>query len=156
MSLPITDNLPRDARPARPLPRPSHPPSFPDRPPQATGVPVRPGSLVPFLGPGRLREQVDLPCRRPASARRATGVVGALPVGPSVRLTWRRSSLSPAPPVGYAGGMDLHNYPTRFLIAAAIASLLLLGLCGTVAVFLNGEQSRTADELAEDIRSRKA
>jgi two-component system sensor histidine kinase HydH len=50
--------------------------------------------------------------------------------------------------------MNLHDYPTRFLIAATTASLLLLGLCGALAAALNAEQSRTAGDLSEDLRSR--
>src|SRR5262245_51801767 len=51
--------------------------------------------------------------------------------------------------------MRLHNYPTRFLVAAALSSLLL-GLCGTVAIGLSREASRTAEVLGEDIDSRRA
>lgn len=52
--------------------------------------------------------------------------------------------------------MALRDYPNRFLFASILSSLLVLGLCGTVAVFLAAEQSRTADILAENIGSRRA
>src|SRR5688500_5977205 len=51
--------------------------------------------------------------------------------------------------------MTLRKYPTRMLLVAVVASLLLLGLCGTVAVYLIQEQSRTAEVLGEDIGSRR-
>src|SRR5690242_16150492 len=52
--------------------------------------------------------------------------------------------------------MALHDYPARILWASVLASLLVLGLCGTVAVLLTSEQSRTADVLEENIGSRRA
>lgn len=52
--------------------------------------------------------------------------------------------------------MPLRNYPNRVLFAAALASLLALGICGVVAVYLHAEQARTADVLSEDIGSRGA
>src|SRR5262245_48913623 len=51
--------------------------------------------------------------------------------------------------------MSLRRYPTRLLLAALLASLLLLGLCGVVACYLHWEQGRTADTLTEDIGSRR-
>src|SRR5947208_2447277 len=53
-------------------------------------------------------------------------------------------------------GMALRTYPERFLIGSALFSLLILGLCGTVAWWLHQEQSRTADILGENITSRHA
>ncbi len=52
--------------------------------------------------------------------------------------------------------MALQTYPTRLLLASALASLLVFGLCGAAAVYLNSEQSRTADVLQENIGSRRA
>lgn len=52
--------------------------------------------------------------------------------------------------------MALRDYPNRLLLAAILSSLLVLGLCGTVAVFVTWEQSRTADVLRENIGSRRA
>src|SRR5262245_27487667 len=52
--------------------------------------------------------------------------------------------------------MTLRKYPTRLLVAATLSSLLLLGSCGTVAVYLSREAARTADVLGEDIDSRRA
>src|SRR5258706_10843375 len=52
--------------------------------------------------------------------------------------------------------MSLRQYPTRLLAAATLSSLLLLGVCGTLAVYLEREQARTADVLGEDLGSRKA
>lgn len=52
--------------------------------------------------------------------------------------------------------MALQHYPNRLMLAAILSSLLVLGLCGTVAVLLPREQSRTADVLEENIGSRQA
>src|SRR5262245_4970264 len=52
--------------------------------------------------------------------------------------------------------MSLRHYPSRLFFFAALSSLLLLGLCGTVAVYLAREQARTADVLGENIGSRRA
>ena len=52
--------------------------------------------------------------------------------------------------------MPIRNYPQRVLIIAIVSCLLLAGLCGTVAITLAGELSRTATILGEDIDSRGA
>src|SRR5262245_36275627 len=52
--------------------------------------------------------------------------------------------------------MSLRHYPARLLILPTLSSLLLLGLCGTLAVYLAREQTRTAAALGEDIGSRGA
>src|SRR5262249_31460974 len=52
--------------------------------------------------------------------------------------------------------MALRDYPNRVLLAAILSSLLVLGLCGTMAVLLAWEQSRTADVLEENIGRRQA
>ncbi|MFO0878595.1 MAG: ATP-binding protein [Gemmataceae bacterium] len=51
--------------------------------------------------------------------------------------------------------MSLRRYPNRLFLAAALFSLLILGLSGTVAVSLIREQARTAEELSEDVRSKR-
>jgi len=55
----------------------------------------------------------------------------------------------------YNNNMALRKYPTRLLLVAVLSSLLILALCGTVAVYLLQEQSRTAAVLGEDIDSRR-
>src|SRR5262245_24365624 len=52
--------------------------------------------------------------------------------------------------------MSLRHYPHRLLVAATLSRLLVLGLCGTLAVYLSGEQARTAEVLGENIGSRRA
>ena len=52
--------------------------------------------------------------------------------------------------------MSLRTYPRRFLAITASASGLVLALCGTVAVYLDREQARTAGVLSENIGSRRA
>src|SRR5262245_25806343 len=52
--------------------------------------------------------------------------------------------------------MSLRTYPGRFLAGTASASALVLVLCGSVAVYLDGEQARTASVLSENIGSRMA
>ena len=52
--------------------------------------------------------------------------------------------------------MALRDYPNRLLSAAVLSSFLLAVVCGTVAALLAREQSRTADVLEENIRSRTA
>lgn len=52
--------------------------------------------------------------------------------------------------------MALHTYPARVLSVSALFSLLVLGLCGTVAYWLYREQSRAAEVLGENIGSRGA
>ncbi len=52
--------------------------------------------------------------------------------------------------------MSLRHYPARLLLLSSLSSLLLLGLCGTLAVYLAREQTRTAAVLGEDIGSRGA
>lgn len=52
--------------------------------------------------------------------------------------------------------MALRDYPKRFLLASILSSLLVLVLCGSVAVFLAWEQSRTASILEENLGSRRA
>src|SRR5262249_49836323 len=47
--------------------------------------------------------------------------------------------------------MSLRTYPGRFLAGSASASVLVLLLCGTVAVYLDREQDRTANVLSENI-----
>jgi two-component system sensor histidine kinase HydH len=51
--------------------------------------------------------------------------------------------------------MGLRTYPARLLSYAVLLSLLGLGLCGAVAVYLYRDQSRTAAALGEDIGSRR-
>jgi len=52
--------------------------------------------------------------------------------------------------------MSLRTYPGRLLAGTASASALVLLLCGTVAVYLESEQDRTAGVLSENIGSRLA
>src|SRR5262245_15022641 len=52
--------------------------------------------------------------------------------------------------------MSLRHYPARLLLLSSLSSLLLLGLCVTLAVYLAREQRRTAAVLGEDIGSRGA
>ena len=52
--------------------------------------------------------------------------------------------------------MPIRSYPRRVLTVTVGACGLLLTLCGTVAIYLAAEQSRTADVLREDIGSRGA
>jgi len=52
--------------------------------------------------------------------------------------------------------MGLRNYPFRILLTTTLTSLLLLALCGGVAVYLYSQQSATAEVLGEDISSRRA
>src|SRR5262245_10950875 len=52
--------------------------------------------------------------------------------------------------------MSLRRYPARLLLLSSLSSLLLLGLCVTLAVYLAREQTRTAAALGEDIGSRGA
>jgi len=52
--------------------------------------------------------------------------------------------------------MSLRTYPGRFLAGTASASALVLVLCGSVAVYLDNEQARTASVLSENIGSRVA
>jgi two-component system, NtrC family, sensor histidine kinase HydH len=52
--------------------------------------------------------------------------------------------------------MALRNYPFRILLTTTLTSLLLLALCGGVAVYLYSQQSATAEVLGEDISSRRA
>src|ERR687887_216573 len=52
--------------------------------------------------------------------------------------------------------MSLRRYPARLLVAAALSSLLILGLSGSLAVYLEREQARTAEVHGEDIGSRRA
>src|SRR6476660_35522 len=49
--------------------------------------------------------------------------------------------------------MALHDYPGRVLLAAIFSSLIVLGMCGTVAAFLASSQVQTADVLRENIDS---
>lgn len=52
--------------------------------------------------------------------------------------------------------MSIQSYPRRVQAVAIASSLLLAGLCGTVAITLVRELSRTATALGEDIDSRGA
>jgi len=52
--------------------------------------------------------------------------------------------------------MSLRTYPGRLLAGTVSASALVLLLCGTVAVYLESEQDRTASVLSENIGSRVA
>lgn len=52
--------------------------------------------------------------------------------------------------------MPIRSYPGRVLLVTVASSLLLLGLCGAIALYFALEQSRTADVLREDIGSRGA
>ncbi|WP_161967775.1 sensor histidine kinase [Fimbriiglobus ruber] len=52
--------------------------------------------------------------------------------------------------------MALRSYPGRLLFVTVLSSLLVLGLCGTVAFYLNRAQSETAGVLNENIGSRRA
>src|SRR5262245_55124366 len=52
--------------------------------------------------------------------------------------------------------MSLRTYPGRFLAGTASASALVLLLCGSLAVYLDSEQARTASVLSENIGSRIA
>src|SRR5438045_2580698 len=52
--------------------------------------------------------------------------------------------------------MSLRTYPLRFLLATALSSLLLLGLACSVAWLAYRQQSETAEELGENIGSRRA
>jgi two-component system sensor histidine kinase HydH len=52
--------------------------------------------------------------------------------------------------------MPIRSYPQRVLFSTFAASLLVVGLCGTVAYYLYEEQDRTAAVLQEDIGSRGA
>ena len=52
--------------------------------------------------------------------------------------------------------MPIRTYPGRVLFVAVTFCLLLLALCGTVALYLYREQDRTAAVLGEDIGSRGA
>jgi two-component system sensor histidine kinase HydH len=53
-------------------------------------------------------------------------------------------------------GMALHAYPARILYVSGLSSLLVLGLCASVAYWLYQEQSRTADILDENQVSTRA
>jgi two-component system, NtrC family, sensor histidine kinase HydH len=53
-------------------------------------------------------------------------------------------------------GTTLRHYPGRVLVVSAVGSALVLLVCGTVAVYLEREQSRTAGVLSENIGSRRA
>jgi len=57
---------------------------------------------------------------------------------------------------GDGAGTSLRTYPGRLLIVSTAGSVLVLLLCGTVAVHLEREQSRTAGVLSENIGSRRA
>jgi hypothetical protein len=48
------------------------------------------------------------------------------------------------------------NYPLRFVTLIALASVLLLVLCASVAVSLYYLQTSTAEALSENIGSKKA
>jgi two-component system sensor histidine kinase HydH len=50
----------------------------------------------------------------------------------------------------------IRTYPGRVLVITTASSLLMLGLCGTVAISLYQSQARSADILSEDIDSRGA
>src|SRR5262245_6531342 len=52
--------------------------------------------------------------------------------------------------------MALHTYPARVLYVSALSSLLVLGLCATVAYWLYQQQSQTADILGENLISKRA
>src|SRR5881397_1358650 len=52
--------------------------------------------------------------------------------------------------------MSLRTYPGRLLAGTISASALVLLLCGSVAVYLEREQDRTASVLSENIGSRVA
>ena len=52
--------------------------------------------------------------------------------------------------------MTLSHYPHRLLLTTLLFSVLLLALCGTLAVWLSRQQSRTAEILGENIGSRRA
>ena len=52
--------------------------------------------------------------------------------------------------------MSLRTYPGRLLAGTVSASALVLLLCGTLAVYLEREQDRTASVLSENIGSRVA
>jgi two-component system, NtrC family, sensor histidine kinase HydH len=52
--------------------------------------------------------------------------------------------------------MGLRNYPFRILLTTTLTSLLLLALCGGVALYLYSQQSATAEVLGENISSRRA
>src|SRR5690242_9035054 len=84
------------------------------------------------------------------------GIDDSTAAGAACQPKDRQPSLSTPASLRYPDGMTLRHYPNRFLIASALSSLLLLGLCGSVAVYLNWEQSRTADALGEDLGSRRA
>src|SRR5262249_36491218 len=51
---------------------------------------------------------------------------------------------------------SLRTYPGRFLILSVVGSGVVLLVCGTLAVYLEQEQSRTASVLSENIGSRRA
>jgi two-component system, NtrC family, sensor histidine kinase HydH len=53
-------------------------------------------------------------------------------------------------------GASLRNYPGRFLVVSAGGSALVLLVCGSLAFYLEREQSRTAGVLSENIGSRRA
>jgi two-component system sensor histidine kinase HydH len=52
--------------------------------------------------------------------------------------------------------MSLHSYPARLLVVTGVASALLLATSVGIAAYLNSQQVQTAEDLIENIGSRRA
>lgn len=69
---------------------------------------------------------------------------------------WPPPHSRPAASPGNRDGTSLRTYPGRVLFVSTTGSVLVLLVCGTVAFYLEREQSRTAGVLSENIGSRRA
>src|SRR5262249_57983434 len=125
-----------------------------------------PSALCPQRGqklpPGRVRSKAPAG-RRPrpflptAGQRRRAGRRRRHPIGGGGRLAGRDGDAEmTSSPGRIRDSTSLRTYPGRFLILSVVGSGVVLLVCGTLAVYLEQEQSRTASVLSENIGSRRA